>query len=197
MKKCMVEGCALQHSAKGYCNKHYQRILRGQALSDPTRKTLTQRIEGKVRRDPVTGCQVWQGAVSGGCDGSMKYGYIRVSGKSLRVHRVAYEIHNGPIPVGMVICHSCDNPLCVNPDHMTLGTQNDNMQDMIEKRRARHAVGEANNSKLKESEVLEMLSLSAKGASASSLATRYGVHPATIRKIVLGKKWAYLHKDGE
>lgn len=67
------------------------------------------------------------------------YGYINMGGKNTRAHRVAYEFHKGPIPAGMFVCHTCDMPACVNPDHLYLGTQFDNMRDMHVRKRDRHS----------------------------------------------------------
>lgn len=88
-----------------------------------------------TKRDPETGCCIWTGYVC-------KYGYGRVSRKDARgnqlVHRIAYEQERGLIPgKGMTVCHTCDNPTCVNPDHLFLGTQRDNMHDMFKKGRGR------------------------------------------------------------
>lgn len=84
---------------------------------------------------PETGCHIWMASVC-------KLGYGRladfpVRGKTTLVHRAAYEHFVGPVPDGMKVCHRCDVPSCVNPDHLFLGTQKDNLQDMFRKRRAR------------------------------------------------------------
>lgn len=67
--------------------------------------------------------------------GERGYGLIRFGGKTRLAHRVSYGIHKGPIPSGMVIMHTCDNPRCVRPEHLVAGTQSDNMKDMTKKRR--------------------------------------------------------------
>src|SRR6185295_18073347 len=78
------------------------------------------------------GCLEWLGAR---CDGG--YGMLRWKGKAARVHRLSYESINGKIPAGMFVCHHCDNRGCFNPEHLFLGTANDNNQDMILKSRGR------------------------------------------------------------
>ena len=84
-----------------------------------------------VKVDLATGCWNVDRPVN-------KDGYVRVhqSGKSWYAHRLAWTIYNGPIPEGMMVCHACDNPACINPIHLWLGTPRDNAQDMVEKGRA-------------------------------------------------------------
>ncbi len=77
------------------------------------------------------GCWLWQGQTGG----TSPYGQIKAFGKLVMTHRLSYELYNGQIPDGMLVCHRCDNPLCINPDHLFLGSHKDNIRDMIEKGR--------------------------------------------------------------
>ena len=90
------------------------------------------RFEAKVVRDDCmpNGCHIWTGALS-----VKGYGCTQNDGKGVRAHRVSYTIYNGQIPYGMQVCHRCDNPPCVNPAHLFLGTQSDNEQDKLNKGR--------------------------------------------------------------
>jgi hypothetical protein len=85
--------------------------------------------------EPNTGCLLWIGTTP--CRHG--YGRIRVIGRTspVLVHRIAFELAHGPIPAGMKVCHCCDTPACLNPDHLFLGTQRDNLRDMYDKGRAR------------------------------------------------------------
>jgi hypothetical protein len=78
---------------------------------------------------PEAGCWLWVGTTTRG------YGRIRAFGSTQRAHRVSWLIHRGPIPSGIGVCHRCDTPSCVNPDHLFLGDQRDNLRDMVRKGR--------------------------------------------------------------
>lgn len=94
-------------------------------------ETVEQRFNKKYLINEDTDCWEWQNATN-----NIGYGMFRwSSGKMRTAHRASYELHIGPIPEGLVVCHTCDNPKCVNPEHLWTGTMKDNAQDMIAKGR--------------------------------------------------------------
>jgi len=98
-----------------------------------TGKPILQRLLNKIKINDVTDCWIWQGGTN-----NVGYGMIRAEHGMRTTHRVSYEEHKGIIPAGMCVLHSCDNPKCVNPDHLRLGTHRENTQEMIRKGRSNH-----------------------------------------------------------
>lgn len=95
-----------------------------------SRKTAMERLEERSIPCPASGCLLWTARVSG-----QGYGRLGFGGKNWRAHRLSWTITKGPIPKGLVVCHKCDVPACINPDHLFLGTHLDNMADMSAKHR--------------------------------------------------------------
>lgn len=134
------------------------------------------------------GCWLWM--ASKNKDG---YGeFFGEAGKHISAHRFSYFIHYGEIPAGMCVCHECDNPSCVKPEHLFLGTVEDNRNDKL--RKNRQMKGERFPlSRLKESQVLEIVELSrTRQKTMSQLAADYGVSNGTIGSIMNGDNWAWL-----
>jgi len=127
------------------------------------------------------GCWIWTAGVSN------HYGRFSVGRKTFSAHRFAFELTNGPIPLGLYVCHTCDNPLCVNPAHLFLGTHTDNMNDRNVK--GRMARGITNRAKLTEPDVLQ---IRASADSVSDLSYNFGVSPQHIRLILSRKAWAHI-----
>lgn len=131
-------------------------------------------------------CWLWTGDTTGAGYGRFKHGGHRIS-----ANRIAYALFNGETPSGMFVCHKCDNPGCVNPNHLFLGTPTDNMVDKVAKKR--HAHGErTGTSILKTAEVLEIDRLLAEGASLKRVADAFGVSKRTVHKIKARQNWTHL-----
>lgn len=148
--------------------------------------SLADRLESRSERDPETGCVNWVG----GAGHRGWYGVVtRPGGGQVLTHRASWEVaHGSPVPVGKVIRHKCDNGLCINPDHLEIGEQGDNMHDMHD--RDRGTYGEhVHNHKLTAADIPEIRRRIADGETLSGLAREYGVWPTTIHDIATGKTW--------
>ena len=137
---CTVQGCSRRHLAKGYCRLHYQRFAETgsvDSLSGDLRgATAESRFNALLSASGYdkNGCLVWVGSKT-----TLGYGRFQSNGIAYRAYRFAYEQANGPVPSGMEVCHSCDNPSCVNPEHLFVGTTRDNAEDREAKGRGNHA----------------------------------------------------------
>ena len=121
------------------------------------------------------------------------YGQFFFDGTMKQAHRVAWELDHKELPVGACVCHHCDNPSCVNPSHLFIGTLADNNRDMREKGRARYIRGEkVGNSKLSSDDVRAIRGYVAQGQSRRSIARALGVSPSTVGDCVNGKTWAHV-----
>jgi hypothetical protein len=135
------------------------------------------------------GCWNWTGSCN-----KQGYGEFGLEGKLQRAHRAAYMFYVGSIPPGLFVLHSCDNRRCVNPAHLWLGTQRENIRDMIDKGRSPNRYGERNGSAkltgVKVSTIRELVRQS--GHTYGSIAHTFGVARSTICDIVYGKTWRHM-----
>jgi len=145
--------------------------------------TTEERFEAKYTPDPNTGCWNWTAFVN-----SQGYGAFSLDGKAIVAHRVSYMMFVGPIPAEICVCHKCDNPGCVNPDHLFLGTRADNMRDKVVK--GRQARGEnQGNARLTESVIRAIREDS---RLQKDIASDYGVTQKHIGQIKLRRCWVHV-----
>lgn len=121
------------------------------------------------------------------------YPQFHMRGVAYMANRISWEFHKGPIPDGKWVLHTCDNRMCVNPDHLFIGDRQDNINDMHNKRRAVNQVGDKNhNSKLYSTDVKKIKDQLAQGKTCAELAKEYNVSWTTIKFIKTGKTWANI-----
>lgn len=123
---CSFDGCNRPRKTMTWCHPHYKQYWRGEELRPlRIRQPIEQRFWDKVSAPSVTGCREWTAA-----RGDRGYGQFFRDGRRVPAHRVAWELTNGPIPPGMVIDHLCANHGCVNPEHLRVVTQGQNLQHL-------------------------------------------------------------------
>jgi hypothetical protein len=147
-----------------------------------------ERFWARVSPPDSNGCREWQG-----CRSELGYGQVKRDRVRWPTHRLAYVLAVGPIPDGFYVLHRCDNRACCEPTHLFLGTQMDNIADMVAKGRQGGALGERNaNSKLTPDAVRAIRAAYAGGnVPQRVLAERYGVSRGLIGHVVRGRIWAH------
>lgn len=156
----------------------------------PYSPTIADRLHSGLKPAP-NGCVEWMRSRSA-------WGYGRISRGAkgagcAGTHRVAWELANGPIPVGMYVCHKCDNPPCCNVDHLFLGTLSDNTQDMLSKQRGRGHLpkGEGHpDARLTDEQVAELRRLAPTVGNYAALGRLFGITKQHARSLALGQKRA-------
>jgi hypothetical protein len=154
-----------------------------------TRQPVTERVANAfLARVDRRGGECWTWTGKRDSDG---YGVLYIDGGDFRAPRVAYELANDRAPGDLMVCHRCDNPACVNPSHLFLGTGQDNTRDRNAKRR--QARGERSGvAKLTDAAVREIRAALSMGETQVSVAGRFGVTQATVSLVKLGRVWGHV-----
>jgi hypothetical protein len=153
-----------------------------------------RRFLDKVNQDGPNGCWEWTAARTAKGYGCFRFG----SRGSARAHRVAYELFVGPIPDGLLVCHHCDNPSCVNPDHLYVGTQKQNRQDAVLRNRTargaengmythpetRQCLTDNANSKLTSEQYAELFELRGQSWGIHRLGKRFGITKQSVASLL-------------
>jgi len=191
---CSFEGCSKPMANRGLCSGHGNQLRLGKPL-----KTLQVQHHGlpesvrflrRVDKTPSSGCWLWTASRIGGnkWHGQWRNG----EGQHELSHRAAWRMFVGEIPEGMFVLHRCDDPICVNPAHLFLGTQTDNLNDMWAKKRARpkQSLGEKHGmSKLTSEMVREIRDSKETGV---ALSRKFGVTPTTICDVRKRRIWNHI-----
>jgi hypothetical protein len=189
---CCIKGCELPARAMGMCTGHYSRVRDGRDLAAPLRKVIRSgpdidRLKAKVSVNEETGCWMWTASVN-----TNGYGQFRYQGRPWQAHRASWLLHNGDIPEGLYVLHRCDTPLCVNPDHLFLGSQSDNLLDAVGKNRwnsGRLSGEEHGRSLVNEDDVR---AIRASTETIRKLAAQYGISVGAIQHIRKRRSWQHV-----
>jgi hypothetical protein len=148
-----------------------------------------ERFWKHVSPEPTSGCWLWGGPMDAYGYGTLSSGGATANGaKHLKAHRFSYGMLKGEIPFGLHVCHRCDNRLCVNPDHLFLGTNHDNLADM--RRKGRHIKGHrCSRAKLDEAAVVRMRQAT---GTHTAVAKQFGVSVATASRVRRGLWWKHV-----
>lgn len=145
-------------------------------------------LVGRISVD-ANGCFNWLGSKN-----LKGYGTLSFNGKNVKAYRMSYAVFRREIPVGLSVCHHCDNRACINPSHLFLGTQKDNMADAARKHRMSHG-GRHSRIGLTEQRVLDMIAAYKSGMETTEVANKFGVNSRVVRSILKGDRWKYLDRE--
>jgi hypothetical protein len=154
-----------------------------------TKDLTKERIESKVEKITESGCWIWMGSTQ-----VRGYGELICNKRKFLAHRASYQAFIGPIPKGLYVCHACDNVYCVNPSHLFLGTQKQNLEDMARKKRS--TLGSKNaRAKLNEDHVKAIKHLLVRGWTCAAIARLVGVSSSCISSIKQNKRWIHVEAE--
>jgi hypothetical protein len=189
---CLVRDCNNLKKTLGFCQKHYQRVKK-HGTPEPrkwSQESLEIRFWLRVDKKSAEECWPWIGQKRNG------YGRISLGKKedgAEGAHRVSWMLANKKkIPDGMFVMHKCDNPECVNPSHLAIGTPKENTADMIAKGRKRVVapVGNENGKAIITPDIVRLIRSS--DESHASLARRFNISPNCVRGVRIGRTWSHV-----
>ena len=191
-RTCSVEWCSSDAWARGWCGRHY---ARWRNTGSPITPSHQDPPAVKFDRNVQVGPECWEWVGSKDVKG---YGVMKIAGVTYAAHRMAFERAHGPIPSGAYICHKCDNPPCVNPAHLYVGTHADNMRDKVSRGRCSSLPGESNPfAKLTAERVGQVRSLYATGRfTQRELARHFSIAQSHVGRIVRGEAWIVQPTEG-
>ncbi len=192
MKLCSVHSCNDPLYLRGYCSAHYCRWKRHKdplfGRNPPLTPLILRVIELIDTSNGLNNCWIYKGEKQ-----PTGYGKIRFKGKYFTVTRIMYELVYGKSDPNKQMCHSCDNPSCVNPLHLWEGTRSENAQDSIKKGRFLRAKGENSAwAKLTTKQIIKIRELYNSGVTQPFLAKKYDVRQGHISKIIRREIWKHI-----
>lgn len=188
---CIADGCFRLGISKSMCDKHYRRWRRNGNPDTLTRNVHEGNDEERFHQKYIKqddGCWLWTGNTRVNAKG-MVYGRHHAEGKSINAHRFSWQLANGPIPKDAFICHRCDVPLCVNPEHLFCSDHQGNMDDMKQKGRTDNRRGQAKwwRAKLTNEQAEEIRADNT--LSQSKIGEKYGISQTTVGRIKRGESY--------
>lgn len=181
---CTEIGCSKPILARGLCSAHYNRLYRSSKFDRRYRhygkRWTMDELLARTRTTPG-GCMEWTAGTHG-----HGYGQVRSEGKTAYAHRLVWELTHGPLPRGRYVCHRCDNPPCINPEHLFLGDHEANMADAASKGIV------TGGTKLTPAGVRNMREWYRHGRSKRRIARDYGLSWSTVHRAISGKTWKHV-----
>jgi len=193
MNICSFENCGKEVRYKNLCSAHYNQQNAGKSLKPLQVQhhglSESDRFMCRVNKNELTGCWNWTGSRKN----KNWHGQWRNANNDIELaHRASWRMYVGEIEDSKCVCHKCDNPACVNPDHLFLGTQTENMNDMYKKGRGRQGVSKGEKhgmSKLTAEIVNDIRNSNLTGI---ELANKFSVSPTTICDILKRRSWNHI-----
>ncbi len=190
-KYCTINDCTRNAWARGYCSTHYSRWRRNgdplKVLPKHTAGPIKERLAKRSCPEPNTGCLLWFGVTN-----NKGYGIIYYQGKHTLTHRLSWSLANGPIPKGLFVLHKCDTPPCINPEHLFLGTQKDNIRDAVRKGRFNTADKNGRNNPNTNLTNADVLAIREGNKTTSEFSKQYGIKNVAIRRIQRRITWRHI-----